>query len=156
MKKKRQAKLVELITRYEINTQDELIALLRENGFDVTQATVSRDIRELNIFKMIGEDGSYRYSPPQRKIDKGDGVKNVSNLQSTLVKAILKVDYAGNLVVVRTEAGLAQAVAVGIDRLDMPQLLGCVAGDDTILIAVRAVEDAASFSQTIHEKLGEG
>lgn len=145
MKRNRQEKMLELISRYEIDTQDELIARLRENGFDVTQATVSRDIRELKIAKMTTGKGTYRYVLPEQ-VDHGTGVK----LNATLINSIVNVDHACNIVVLKTYPGMANAVAVGIDSMNMQQILGCVAGDDTIMIVSRDEECAASISERFH------
>ena len=133
MKKNRQEKMLELISRYEIDTQDELISLLREHGYDVTQATVSRDIRELKIAKLTTGKGTYRYVLPKQQPETGSGMK----FSSTLIDSIISVDHACNIVVLKTYSGLAQAVAVGIDGMNMHQVLGCVAGDDTIMIVSR-------------------
>ncbi len=133
MKKNRQEKLLELISENEIDTQDELIELLRDNGYDVTQATVSRDIRELKIAKMTTGKGTYRYVLPKQAMQTGTGM----NFSTTLIESVVSVDHACNIVVLKTYAGLAGAVAVGIDGMNMPQVLGCVAGDDTIMIVSR-------------------
>ena len=146
MKKNRQEKLLELISRYEIDTQDELIGRLREHGYDVTQATVSRDIRELKIAKMMTGRGVYRYVLP-KQAEGGAGLK----FNPALVDSIVSVESACNIVVLKTYPGLAQAVAVGIDRLEMPQILGCVAGDDTILTVTRDVECATLIAERMRE-----
>jgi len=137
MKRLRQEKLLELISKYEIDTQDELIDRLRESGFEVTQATVSRDIRELNISKMTTGKGTYRYVLPKQ-------ATSASNLKfnSALIDALISADYACNIVVLKTHAGLANAVAVGLDSMHLENILGCVAGDDTIMLVSRS-EDAA-------------
>ncbi|MBE6601282.1 MAG: arginine repressor [Ruminococcaceae bacterium] len=145
MKKHRQEKLLELISRYEIDTQDELIERLRDHGFNVTQATVSRDIRELKIAKMTSGRGSYRYVLPRQSTD-GSSSMGFSN---SLIDSIVSVDHACNIVVLKTYAGLAQAVAVGIDGMDMHQVLGCVAGDDTIMIVARDEECATVIADRI-------
>lgn len=137
MKRIRQEKLLELISKYEIDTQDELIERLRESGFEVTQATVSRDIRELKISKMTTGKGTYRYVLPK-------ATPALSNMKfnSALIEALISIDYACNIVVLKTHAGLANALAVGIDAMHLDNILGCVAGDDTILLVSRS-EDAA-------------
>lgn len=145
MKKHRQEKLLELISRYEIDTQDELIERLRDHGFNVTQATVSRDIRELKIAKMTSGRGSYRYVLPRQSTD-GASSMGFSN---SLIDSIVSVDHACNMVVLKTYSGLAQAVAVGIDGMDMHQVLGCVAGDDTIMIVARDEECATVIADRI-------
>ncbi len=146
MKRNRQEKLLELISRYEIDTQDELIDRLRENGFDVTQATISRDIRELKIAKMMTGKGTYRYVLP-KQIDVGTGMK----LNATLIDSIISVEHACNLVVLKTYPGLANAVAAGIDTMNMQQVLGCVAGDDTIMVATRDAACAGEIADRFRD-----
>jgi len=145
MKKHRQEKLLELISRYEIDTQDELIERLRDHGFEVTQATVSRDIRELKIAKMMSGQGKYRYVLPKQQSDIGPSM----SFSNSLIDSIVSVDHACNLVVLKTYSGLAQAVAVGIDGMNMHQVLGCVAGDDTIMIVSRDEECATVIADRI-------
>lgn len=146
MKRIRQEKLLELISKYEIDTQDELIDRLRESGFEVTQATVSRDIRELNISKMTTGKGTYRYVLPKQAAP-------TSNMKfnSALIDALISIDYACNIVVLKTHAGLANALAVGIDAMHLDEILGCVAGDDTILLVSRSEESARHIAQRFHE-----
>ncbi len=141
MKRIRQEKMLELISKYEIDTQDELIERLRESGFEVTQATVSRDIRELNISKMTTGKGTYRYVLPKQTAP-------ASNMKfnSALIDALISVDYACNIVVLKTHAGLANAVAVGLDSMHLENILGCVAGDDTIMLVSRSEESAKLIS----------
>ena len=148
MKRNRQEKMLELISRYEIDTQDELIARLRDCGFEVTQATISRDIRELKIAKMMTGKGSYRYVLPKQTAA-GSGQK----FSTALIDSIVSVDCACNIVVIKTYPGLANAVAVGIDNLNFSQILGCVAGDDTIMIATRDYESADMICNRLHELL---
>lgn len=148
MKRNRQEKLLELISRYEIETQDELIARLRENGFNATQATISRDIRELQIAKMTTGRGTYRYVLPKH----AEPAPAVS-FSAALIDSIVKVQYAQNIVVLKTYPGLASAVAGGIDRMQVGQLLGCVAGDDTILIVTQDEDCARMFSEQVHDLL---
>ncbi len=146
MKKNRQEKMLDLISKYEIDTQDELIARLRENGYDVTQATISRDIKELKISKMTTGKGTYRYVLP-KQMERSAGMK----FNAALVDSIVKVDSACNIVVIHTYPGLANAVAVGIDSMNLQQLLGCVAGDDTIMIAARDEECAKALADIFHD-----
>lgn len=148
MKKNRQEKLLEVISRYEIDTQDELIAILRDNGYEVTQATVSRDIRELKITKMPTGKGTYRYVLPKR-VEKG-GISSMK-LGTTLLDSIVSVDFACNIVVLKTYAGLANAVAAGIDHMNLHQVLGCVAGDDTIMIVTRDEDTAEQIADRIRK-----
>ena len=145
MKGNRQKKILEIINRYHIETQDDLIERLLVEGFSVTQATVSRDIRELQLTKVLTGKGSYRYVAPKKE-ELVAGMK----INAALVDSIISVDYAQNMVVVRTFPGLAQAVAAGIDNLTLAEVLGCVAGDDTILVATRTESSAKSISERIH------
>ena len=149
MKKNRQEKLLEVISRYEIDTQDELIAILRDHGYDVTQATVSRDIRELKITKMPTGKGTYRYVLPKEH-DQKSGLATMK-LGTTLLDSIVSVDYACNIVVLKTYAGLANAVAAGIDHMHLPEVLGCVAGDDTIILVTRDEDSAVLISERIQK-----
>ena len=146
MKGNRQKKILEIIARYHIETQDDLIERLRQNGFEVTQATVSRDIRELKLTKVLTGHGGYRYILPP----KDSGLAG-SKLNRALLESIVMIDVAMNIVVIKTHPGLAQAVAAGLDSLHMPEIVGCVAGDDTMINVARDVESA----QIICDKLKE-
>lgn len=127
MKKKRQQDIQKIISDYAIHNQTELTEKLTELGYDVTQATVSRDIKELKIIKVADESGTLKYKCPRSGIDAaGDMV-----LLSTLVK---KVSLSVNLIVLKTLIGMAQGVASAIDELDKPEILGTIAGDDTIMV----------------------
>ena len=129
-----------------METQDELIEHLRRTGYDVTQATVSRDIRELKLTKVMGDNGSYRYQLPKSN----EALSNFK-FNHALAESITSVDYALHTVVVKTFPGMAQAVAVGIDSLKLPVILGCVAGDDTIVIIARNPDAAADLNGRIKE-----
>ncbi len=144
MKANRQKKILELINRYQIETQDDLISRLMIEGYSVTQATVSRDIRELQLTKVLTGKGSYRYVAPKRE-ELVAGMK----INAALVDSIRSVDYAQNIVVLRTLPGLAGAVAAGIDSLAIADVLGCVAGDDTIIVAARSDASAKLISERI-------
>ena len=148
MKRIRQEKMLELISKYEIDTQDELIDRLRESGFEVTQATVSRDIRELKISKMTTGKGTYRYVLPKHTAP-------TSNMKfhSALIDALIGIDYACNIVVLKTHAGLANALAVGIDAMHLDDVLGCVAGDDTILLVSRSEESARHIANRFRDMI---
>ena len=146
MKKNRHEKIIEIVEKYDVETQDELIEHLRKTGYEVTQATVSRDIRELKLTKVMGEKGSYRYELPKTSEPLGN-----FKFSHALAESITSVDYAMHTVVVKTFSGMAQAVAVGIDNLDLQVILGCVAGDDTIIIIARSTEAAADLNTRIKE-----
>ena len=145
MKANRQKKILEIVNRFPVETQDDLIDRLMEEGFAVTQATISRDIRELQLTKVLTGKGTYRYVAPKKE-DMASGIK----FNAALVDSITSVEYAQNLVVIKTYPGLANAVASGIDNLAIAEVLGCVAGDDTILVATRNEGTAKKFSERIH------
>lgn len=137
MKKDRQALILDLISSESINTQDALIEHLRMHGFEATQATISRDIRELNLSKVSTGDGSYRYVVPRSAAPAEE-----NSFRSMLVGAVRSVVSAQNIIVLRTNSGLAQPVALGIDNLGLPEILGCIAGDDTVIAVAQDTESA--------------
>ena len=148
MKKNRLDKIIEIITRNEVETQDELISYLKEAGYAVTQATVSRDIRELKLAKVMTGRGSYRYVLP--KEDKDIRQLHISH---ALAETITRADAAQNIIVLHTYAGMAQAVALEVDHLAHPEILGCVAGDDTIIIGARDTAAADLLSDQMQEMI---
>ncbi len=150
MKTKRQNKILEIIETGEIETQEELIDALQREGFNVTQATVSRDIREMKLQKIMTDHGRYKYIV-QKPHSSAGGQFAYSH---TLAASIISADYAMNLVVVKTYPGMAQAVAAGLDAMHMPSVLGCVAGDDTLFLAVRSGSDAAQVAADIRKMIG--
>lgn len=152
MKKNRQEKILELISRYEIDTQDELIECLGREGFEVTQATVSRDIRELGIIKMSTERGTYKYAVSGAP-HSGQRVQRA--LVSGLVDAVLSVSCAQNIIVVKTSPGMSSPVAVAIDAIDDARILGCVSGDDTIIIVATDSECARELGGKMKAMLSE-
>lgn len=147
MKSKRQEKILELISDYEIETQEELIFYLNKFGFEVTQATISRDIRELKLTKIIGSTGNYRYSVSDNVHRK----TNVPKFNGVLVDSITKVSYANNIIVLKTFPGLANAIGSGIDAIHSPDILGCVAGDDTVIIILTSEQAARDNSEKIKQ-----
>ena len=151
MKTNRQKKILEIVNRHHIETQDDLIERLMGEGFTVTQATVSRDIRELQLTKVLTNRGTYRYVAPKRE-DMVAGLK----FNAALVDSIISVEAAMNIIVIKTFPGLAQAVAAGVDNLAIAEVLGCVAGDDTIMIATKSEEAAKSISERIHVMMKAG
>ena len=145
-KKIRHKKIVEIIEKHDIETQEELAAYLKEAGFAVTQATVSRDIRELKLSKVsIGsgrqKDVAFKHG------DKALGDKYVRVLRA----GFHSMDMAQNILVMKTVSGMAMAVAAAVDSLQFPEVVGCIAGDDTIMSAVRTVEDTLKLMERIHE-----
>jgi transcriptional regulator of arginine metabolism len=133
MKYSRHAKILELIEKYQIETQEELAEKLREHGMDVTQATVSRDIKELRLIKVMTDNERYRYAP----ISQSEG--SISNkLLTVFTESFVSCDYANNIVVIKTLPGMAQASASALDNLKWPEIVGTIAGDDTIMVVCRA------------------
>ena len=141
MKKSRQDKILELVALYCIDTQDELIERLKESGYDVTQATVSRDIRALNLVKVQTEHGKYRYVQPRSDGLSAEERKDPRNAANH-AHFIVEVAYAMNNVVVKTTAGMASAVALFLDHTYHNVMLGSVAGDDTVIVVTRGEEDS--------------
>lgn len=137
MKLKRQNLLVEIVRSREVETQEELLTLLREAGYRVTQATVSRDIKELRLAKVPNGKGGYKYSLPSGQT-KGDLNRRARRIFEDYVK---DVDFTGQIILVKTYPGGAHAVAAVIDELEWPELVGSVAGDDVILLLVRSEEE---------------
>ena len=148
MKKNRLNKIIEIINTYEVETQDDLIVHLQAAGFSVTQATVSRDIRELGLSKVVTGRGSYRYILPQAN----KGARNLQ-ISHALAETITRVEVAQNIIVLHTYAGMAQAVALEVDHLSHAGILGCVAGDDTIIIVIRDTASAALLSEQLQEMI---
>ena len=141
MKNSRHAKILEIITEYNIETQDELITKLCQSGYDVTQATVSRDIKQLQLVKIATEDGKYKYSLPRR-----DDVTSNAKFKSILKDTTISVQDAENIVVIKTYPGMANAAAAAVDALAGDTMLGCIAGDDTIFIVVKNDDEAIRFT----------
>ena len=137
MKNERHYAILDIISKNDIETQEELIAALAGAGFNVTQATVSRDIRELKLVKVTADGGKYKYTAPTEKNDGGHKAYSAA-----FAASVKSVDSAMNTVVIKTYPGLAQAVAAGIDSLSDIEIMGCVAGDDTIFALTRSEEDA--------------
>lgn len=139
MKKKRHMKIFELISKYEIETQEELLEYLSAEGFNVTQATVSRDIRELDIVKVTTNKGTYKYTSARSQ---NNSHKASSSLANAMADAVMSVNFAQNIIVIKTSPGMSSPVAVAIDNLSESRILGCVAGDDTIIVIVTDSESA--------------
>ncbi len=148
MKKNRHIKIYELISKHDIETQDELIDYLRAEGYDVTQATVSRDIRELNIVKVTTKRGTYKYtaSHAQQK-------PSTTPFANALVDSVQSVNFAQNIIVIKTIPGMSSAIAVAIDGLAEPRLLGCVSGDDTIIVVATDSEAAYDIGSRMKDLL---
>ena len=149
MKTKRHAKILEIIRTRPVDTQEELLRWLKESGFDVTQATVSRDIKELHLIKEPAGQGKYRYavSAHRTKLNFADKLRTIFR------ESVLTVDNAQNIVVIKTLPGLANAAGSAVDGMDVPYLVGSLAGDDTALLIMRDTESAVDFTEEIKEML---
>ena len=146
MKVNRHVKIVELVNKYDIETQEELVDRLRAEGFQITQATVSRDIRDLKLTKVATDDGRQKYVV----------LKATENALRDKYIRILKdgfvsMDMAMNILVIKTVSGMAMAVAAAIDEMRWNEVVGCIAGDDTIMCAVRTIEDTAAVMDKIRK-----
>ncbi|WP_434074409.1 arginine repressor [Moorella naiadis (nom. illeg.)] len=151
MKIQRQQLILKLIAAMPIATQDQLAKELRRRGLRVTQATVSRDIKELGLIKVPAGENLYRYAaPPGQRL-----INPYSRLQRLFADSVIKVDASENLILIRTLPGTAHAVASCLDSIDWPEVIGTVAGDDTILVIVKPKEAVATVLQRFRE-LGEG
>ena len=137
MKSSRQEKIIELISEHEISTQEELVRLLNDEGYNVTQATVSRDIKALHLEKVASKKGSKYFYPESAVADKEKYLRILSD-------GFASAQQAGNMIVIRTVAGMAMAVAAALDNLKFREIVGCIAGDDTIMCATRSDADATS------------
>ncbi len=142
MKNKRQYKILDIIKLHDVETQEMLQNLLLEYGFKVTQATVSRDIKELKLIKRAGKNGVYRYEVPEE-----------SSRQNFFVDSIINVDYAINTVVLKCHNGMAQAACAALDSMDYKNIVGTIAGDDTIFALMRTENDAAELVKKFKEMI---
>ncbi len=150
MKNSRQQKIIELIKTNNIDRQEELQELLKSHGFNVTQATVSRDIRELGIIKAEGADGVYKY-----RVGKDKESSEISGKFALILKqAVSKVNCANNLIVVKTYTGMGSAAGAAIDALELDGILGTLAGDDTLLIIAHDNLCAEKVTEKLNELIG--
>ena len=148
MKSERQARILEIISKYEVQTQEDITARLQGEGFKVTQATVSRDLRDLKLTKSRSSSGKYRYA-----VAKAHDRVGMVKLNKAMLESIVDVKYSLNNVVINTLPGLANAVASSVDALALDSILGCVAGDDTIIIVTSDEESSAEISEKLKEMM---
>lgn len=128
----RQLKLIEIINKNEIETQEALAEALRNEGYLVTQATVSRDIKDLGLIKVMTPNKTYKYAQPASTEQKSSG-----KMLNLFRECVISIDYAGYLIVIKTVSGGANSAATLVDKLNFPEVMGCVAGDDTILVVIK-------------------
>lgn len=145
MKIARHAKILELIENNDIETQDELAQKLSEEGFVVTQATVSRDIREMKLTKIATERGRQKYA-----VITGSDTEITERLTRVFREAVVKMDYAQNMIVIKTLEGMGMAVGVAIDNMQNTEILGSIAGDDTVFCVVRSHNQAAVIVEKLY------
>ena len=149
MKNDRQSKILEIIEREPIDTQEQLQLRLQEQGITCTQATISRDIKQLHLIKEPMGQGRYRYSVSSQR----SRLNMADKLRTIFRESITGVDYAQNIVVIKTMAGLANAAAAALDGMNISYMVGSLAGDDTAMLVMRDTESARAFCEEIHEML---
>jgi transcriptional regulator of arginine metabolism len=150
MKTKRQSEILELIKKYDIDTQEMLVDYLVKSGFNVTQATISRDIRELKLTKVASADGRVKYAvltPEEIKVN--DRLKRVFR------DGIVSIDYSHNIIVIKTLTGMAMAVAAALDSMNNADIMGTIAGDDTIFCAIKSDRKTVSIVDKLKESLAD-
>lgn len=146
MKTKRQTKMLELIKKHDIETQEELSDYLQKEGYQVTQATVSRDIRELKLTKVAMSNGRQKYAALT------EANEDLSEKYTRVFRdAFVSMDMAQNILVIKTVSGMAMAVAAAIDAMHLHEIVGCIAGDDTIMCAVRSVDDTIAMMSRLRK-----
>lgn len=149
MKIARHSKIIDLINQYDIETQEELADMLQQAGFQVTQATVSRDIRELKLTKIAKGNERSKYAVVENQ-NQNLGDKYVRVLKD----AFLTMEMAQNILVIKTVSGMAMAAGAALDDLNWSEIVGCIAGDDTIMCAIRSVDDTLMVMEKIRRMLG--
>ena len=141
MKSKRQAKIMEIISKTNVETQEQLLQELQQAGFTATQATISRDIKDLRIVKELTSFGTYRYTTAAKELPNTFS----SRLNTIFRECVTGFDYAQNMIVIHTLPGLANAAASALDAMNMSVVLGTIAGDDTVFVVMRDTNSAAAF-----------
>ena len=149
MKTQRQAKIMEIIASNNIETQEQLLESLQQAGFHSTQATISRDIKELHLIKELTGYGTYRYAVSERKAS----LNVASRLRTIFKEGVISFDLAQNIIVLKTMPGVASAACAAIDGMEITGLVGSLAGDDTTMLVMRTNEDAQEFCNEIHTML---
>ena len=148
MKRVRQRRIIEIVENHDVDTQEELTELLHKEGIIATQATISRDIRELKLSKVANEEGKQHYVVLRQE----DAYLN-DKYNRVLKEGFISMDQAQNILVVKTVSGMAMAVAAAIDALKQPEVVGSIAGDDTIMIALKTAEDTPALMEKIRQIL---
>jgi transcriptional regulator of arginine metabolism len=148
MKISRHAKILELIEKHPIETQEELAEELKKSGYNITQATVSRDIKELKLVKVLDENGIYKYA----SLKEQDSMLS-ERMVKVFAESVLSVDYSGNIIVIKTFSGAANAACEAIDVLDYKEVVGTIAGDDTIFALVRDQNDVEAVIERLKKMM---
>ena len=141
MKSQRQAKIIEIISNRNVETQEQLLILLQQEGFRATQATISRDIKDLRIVKELTSLGTYRYTTANSEVASSFSAR----LNTIFRECVTGFDYAQNIIIIRTLPGLASAAGSAIDAMNMSMVVGSLAGDDTVMVVMRDNNSAAAF-----------
>ena len=149
MKTQRQAKILEIVSNKDVETQEQLLAELQSAGYNSTQATISRDIKELRIVKELTSFGTYRYTASSKEL----GGTFSTRLNAIFRECVTGYDYAQNIVVLKTMPGLAQGAASALDGMTITDMVGSLAGEDTVMIVMRDAESAAAFVAELKEML---
>lgn len=149
LKSRRQSEVLRIIEESDVETQDQLLLELRARGVESTQATISRDIKELHLVKELTEYGTYKYAVSGRKAS----LNAAGRLRTIFKEGVVSYDRAQNIVVLRTMPGLASAAGAAIDTMEIPDLVGSLAGDDTVILIMRDNERAETFCNEIHKML---
>ncbi len=149
MKNTRKNAILDIVSKYEVDTQETLQALLLERGFNVTQATVSRDIKQLSLVKIMSDTGSYKYSLPPKKADNSE----LSMFESLFNHSVISIDRGMNTIVIKCHTGMANAVCSHLDAADYGEIVGTLAGDDTIFVLMRSESDARILQDKLSKLL---
>ncbi|HBN57491.1 MAG TPA: arginine repressor [Lachnospiraceae bacterium] len=149
MKRRRHKKIIELIENFDIETQDELADRLHQEGFQATQATISRDIRELKLSKVPGKGGRQKYALLNHQEHQME-----EKYVGILKEAFVSMDCAQNILVIKTVAGMAMAVGAALDKIGWKEIVGCIAGDDTIMCVIRTAEDTKTVMEELDKIVG--
>ena len=148
MKYGRHKSLVDIINKYNVETQDELLDYLKAEGYDVTQATISRDIKELKIIKVSTENDKYKYA-----IQTQEDIRVTAKYDNIISETVISVDYANNIIVLKTYPGMANAAGAAIDSMNWKEILGTIAGDDTIFAVTYSIDHARMFVENFRRYL---
>lgn len=149
MKSLRLSKIIEIVENNDVYTQEHLLKLLGEQGFSITQATISRDIKELNLVKIITEDGKYKYTTTRKK--QHDNL--TKKYHSVFLDSVISVDFAQNIIVLKCHTGMANAACAALDTMHFEGMVGTLAGDDTIFVLMRSERQAQGVAGEIREFL---